>query len=1277
ESFTITLDDGNGGLITRQIDVTITGTNDAPVLSDTTNPAAVTELGDASVQNLAAITGSFSVLDKDVGNMLTASVVGSPTVLLNGSAFTLPAGAAALTAAGAFSLTNATQTSNGGSLSVNYQYDPTAANLDFLKQGDSLTITYQVKVNDGNVDSAIQDVTFTITGTNDAPVLNANGGSLSYKENQAAAAIVSLLTVTDVDSTILTDATVSITGNFASGQDVLGFTNQNGIIGSYNASTGVLILTGSATVAQYQSALRSVTYFNSSDDPSGAIRTISYQVNDGSLSNNLSSVATTTVSVTPVNDAPTLSASAISAIFTEGAGSSQAAPVSVFTGASITTVEAGQTIKGLTFTVSGLLDGSNEKIIVDGTVFSLTDATTGTTSGGNSLGYSVSVSGSTATVMLTSAGGISTLAAEAVVNGIAYQNANIDNPSAGTRAVTLISIQDSGGTVNGGVDTKSLATFAELTGANNPLNVDVGDYANPAFVDLNGDGKLDVVIGADDGTLQYFRNTGTATAPVYVQQTGPNNPFNGRDVGSHADPTFVDLDGDGDLDAVVGEFGARLLYYKNTGTATAPFFEFQNDFSNPFFGITVGGVGSHYAAPVFADLDGDGDKDAVVGAQDGTLFYFKNTGTASAPAFSAQVGVNNPFNGITVGFDNYSNPAVLDVDGDGKLDVVVGERNGTLHYLKNVGTSATPAFVEQIDGNNPFNGLDFGDFSGATFADIDGDGKPDAFIGTSDGKIHYLQNVTASATVTVVAANDPPTATNLSAPETYTEGTPLNLTDIAVSDVDNTSVTATLTLSNAAVGSLSTATSGSVTSTYDAGSGVWTASGAIADVNALLASVMFTPTANFNGNFTVATSVSDGVAPAITGTKAFTGIPVNHAPTATNLSTAESYTEDTPLNLTEIVVSDVDGGNVTVILTLSNTAAGSLSTATSGAVTSTYIAGTGVWTASGAIADVNALLAGVTFTPAANFNGGFTVATSVSDGVAPAITGHKTFTGIAVNDAPVNVVPSAKMVAEDTNLSITGLSVSDVDAGTASITTTLSVAHGTLTVLSAGGATVSGSGSATVTLTGTQAQINTTLAAANNVIYRGVQDFNGDDTLTITTNDGGNTGSTGALSDVDTVAITVTAVNDAPTNLTISSSEVVENLAGATIGLLSVTDPDVGDVATYTIRPVFDGALFTISGNELRVGSAALDYEASPTRTVTVRATDSAGTFVERTLVIDVLDRAEVTLTGGADIITASSENTQFIGNSTTLNSTDNLDGGTGTDSLVLYGSGTFNLNSL
>jgi Ca2+-binding RTX toxin-like protein len=136
---------------------------------------------------------------------------------------------------------------------------------------------------------------------NQAPVLAApfGPGSLSYIRDEAAAPIFPLLSVSDADSANLVGATISITGNFQAGADVLGFVNKNGISGSYDASSGVLTLTGSASVASYQAALDSVTYFNSSHTPSGATRTISYQVDDGASSNHLSNVVTATVTVNP------------------------------------------------------------------------------------------------------------------------------------------------------------------------------------------------------------------------------------------------------------------------------------------------------------------------------------------------------------------------------------------------------------------------------------------------------------------------------------------------------------------------------------------------------------------------------------------------------------------------------------------------------------------------------------------------------------------------------------------------------------------------------------------------------------------------------------------------------------------------------------------------------------------------------------------------------------------------------------------------------------------
>jgi trimeric autotransporter adhesin len=152
----------------------------------------------------------------------------------------------------------------------------------------------------------------------------------------------------------------------------------------------------------------------------------------------------------------------------------------------------------------------------------------------------------------------------------------------------------------------------------------------------------------------------------------------------------------------------------------------------------------------------------------------------------------------------------------------------------------------------------------------------------------------------------------------------------------------------------------------------------------------------------------------------------NAPPAATNLGSAETYTEDTARNLVDIVVSDADSVNTSVTLTLSNVAAGSLNSGTSGAVTSTYNAVSGVWAASGAITNVNILLAALTFTPAANFNGNFSIATSVSDGISPAVTGSKNFSGTAVNDAPTGGVLITGVATQNQTLTASNL-LGDVD----------------------------------------------------------------------------------------------------------------------------------------------------------------------------------------------------------------------------------------------------------
>ncbi|MBD2211246.1 VCBS repeat-containing protein [Nostoc linckia FACHB-104] len=207
-TYSLKVSDGTADSATQNLTFTITGTNDTPVLSAIPAPAAVTELAEASAQDLAAITGNLTVRDLDLGNNLSASVVGSPVVQLNGST-TLPVGVnvSALTAAGAFTLGNPI-TSDGTNQTIGYTYNPGPANLDFLATGDSLTVTYSLKVNDGTADSATQNLTFTVTGTNDAPVAVAD----SLTATQGTLLTIPVSTLLGNDSDVDQGDIVRITG---------------------------------------------------------------------------------------------------------------------------------------------------------------------------------------------------------------------------------------------------------------------------------------------------------------------------------------------------------------------------------------------------------------------------------------------------------------------------------------------------------------------------------------------------------------------------------------------------------------------------------------------------------------------------------------------------------------------------------------------------------------------------------------------------------------------------------------------------------------------------------------------------------------------------------------------------------------------------------------------------------------------------------------------------------------------------------------------------------
>ncbi len=177
--------------------------------------------------------------------------------------------------------------------------------------------------------------------------------------------------------------------------------------------------------------------------------------------------------------------------------------------------------------------------------------------------------------------------------------------------------------------TAASPTFTARTGASNPFDgVTVGAEADITFGDIDNDGDADAFIGEDDGNINFFENTGTISAPVFTEQTGANNPLDGEDVGVESSPSLMDFDDDGDYDMFVGAGGGGGIdYFENTGTKTAPVFVEITGVDHPFNGFSF----TEEPRPMAIDLNGDGDTDMLVSFRDGTFRYFTGSGTGSSP----------------------------------------------------------------------------------------------------------------------------------------------------------------------------------------------------------------------------------------------------------------------------------------------------------------------------------------------------------------------------------------------------------------------------------------------------------------------------------------------------------------------------------------------------------------------------------------------------------------------------------------------------------------------
>jgi len=477
--------------------------------------------------------------------------------------------------------------------------------------------------------------------------------------------------------------------------------------------------------------------------------------------------------------------------------------------------------------------------------------------------------------------------------------------------------------------------------------------------------------------------------------------------------------------------------------------------------------------------------------------------------------------------------------------------------------------------------------------------------------------VTNSFLVNVTPQNDAPinllAGSPISSPVTLSvnEDTDLVLTGatrIGVSDVDVNEGNGNVSVNLAATSGLITIGSSlaSVTVT-GSGTGSVTLVGPIADVNSLINGVIYRGTTNFNGTDTLVITTSDlgnrGFVGSVnnqpqidTDSITITVAAVNDAPVVNAPVQTQSTLEDTAL------VFSVANGNVITITDDSGTNAIEVTiSTTNGVLTLSQLAGLD-FGFSGAVGDgtadatmkfrgttsaINGALNGLSFTPASNFSGSTTISFSVNDlgntGTGGALTGSGSVAidVLARNDAPVNNLPAAQFSPEDIPLIFlssngNALSISDIDAGSGTMKVTLTATNGLLTLgdplaVSFTGGTGDGVNDVTMTFFGTVSGVN---QAMSGLRFVPTADYFGAASLTIRTDDQGNTGAGGALVDTDTLAITVTAVNDPPIPAPIGRTTAEDTALTVSIATLTANDvPGPSNEASQVLT--FGGVIAT------------------------------------------------------------------------------------------------------
>ncbi len=315
---------------------------------------------------------------------------------------------------------------------------------------------------------------------------------------------------------------------------------------------------------------------------------------------------------------------------------------------------------------------------------------------------------------------------------------------------------------------KDYAYFNEVD-TNFPANetpIDVTVFPACFHLDINGDSARDLIVAPnalsdrieDQNGINLYLNEGSDDFPLFVFTQKGFLQEGHIELGLRAHPAFIDYNQDGLLDLLVGNFsstiklGTRVLtqpllhLYENVGTADRPAFQLVSDNYLTFSADDPIGF-----SPASGDLDGDGDDDLLLGQESGELWYFRNEAAPGQVADFREVSRNY----LQIDVGAFSAPFLFDIEQDGDLDLLIGNRKGKLTLYENTGSPTSPEFTFVSDHwgfitiNDEFGSSLTNGWAKPVLFDLDEDGEPELLVGGIDGQVQIFEGVLNAATDTL------------------------------------------------------------------------------------------------------------------------------------------------------------------------------------------------------------------------------------------------------------------------------------------------------------------------------------------------------------------------------------------------------------------------------------------------------------------------------------------------------------------------------------------------